>query len=160
MVPLTLDAVDLLLRVSAATVGAQEVGANDGAYVRRILKRVGNKPPDPWCAAWVTDVGLCALGEAWPVERTASVARMVEWAKFHDCLLAPPTPAQPGDLFCLWFPSLKRHAHVGIVTAVNADGSILTREGNTNAEGGREGWCVAEKTRTLTSRDRLIRWAK
>ena len=45
-------------------------------------------------------------------------------------------------------------------SGLNADGSIVTYEGNTSGAGEREGWMVASKTRTLGRRDRLIRWVE
>lgn len=161
MNPVTLAPVDLVLRVASATEGACEVGANAGPYVERVLKRTGNAKGDPWCAAYVTDVGLAALGTAWPVKKSASVQAICEWAAAKGCrLVATKAAAQPGDLFALWFPKLGRWAHIGFVTSVNPDGSIQTIEGNTNADGSREGWLVARKRRTLTSKDRLVRWTE
>ena len=153
---------ELVLRVARATVGAceQPPNSNAGPFVERVLRTTGNKAGDPWCAAWVTMIGVTALGEAWPVKKTASVQQMAEWAEKARCrFVAAKSPAQVGDLFCLYYPKLKRWAHVGIVTAVEKDGkTIKTVEGNTSGSGSREGWLVAEKTRTLTEADRLIRW--
>ncbi|UOF79577.1 chap domain [Caudoviricetes sp.] len=105
-------------------------------------------------------IGVTALGDAWPVKKTASVQQMCEWAEQARCrYVAAKSPAQVGDLFCLYYPKLKRWAHVGIITAVEANGkTVRTIEGNTSGSGSREGWLVAEKTRTLTEADRLIRW--
>ncbi len=157
---MNIEPVDLLLRVASATLGASEVPANTntGPYVERVLQATHTPKGNPWCAAWVTDVGTHALGEAWPVLRTASVQQMAEWAESKGVRYT----AKPrmGDLFCLWFPTLGRYAHVGIVASVNADGSIVTYEGNTSGAGEREGWLVASKTRKLGRRDRLIRWVE
>ncbi len=156
---ISLSPVDLLLRVSAASVGACESppNTNAGPYVERVLKRTGNTRGDPWCASQVTDWGVLALGAAWPVQRTASVSLMADWARKAGCLM-PSTAPEPGDLFVLWYPSKQRFAHVGLVIGVNADGTIATREGNSNNAGSRDGWLVVEKTRRLSERDRLIRW--
>ena len=159
----TLSPVELVLRVSAATVGASEhpPNTNAGPYVERVQRSTGNKKGDPWCASWVTDIGTIALGKAWPVRRTASCALMGEWAAKAKCRYVPTkTPAAIGDLFLLFYPSLKRFAHVGLVIGVEADGkTIYTREANTSGGGSREGWLVAERKRVLTDKDRLIRWA-
>lgn len=157
---ITLSPVELLLRVSAASVGASEhpPNTNAGPYVERVQKRTGNRKGDAWCASQVTDWGMIALGAAWPVKRTARVQEMVDWAIGRGCLLDGPPVA--GDLFVIWFPSLKRYAHVGLVTAVDADGSFSTREGNTSGAGSREGWMVADRTRSLGPKDRVIRWTQ
>lgn len=161
MTLISLSPVELLLRVSAASVGACESppNTNAGPYVERVLKRTGNKKGDPWCAAQVTDWGVLALGDAWPVKRSASVQQIADWALTAKCrVIATKVPALPGDLFVLWFSKLNRFAHIGLVTGVNADGSVKTREGNTSGAGSREGWLVADRTRKLTDADRLIRW--
>jgi hypothetical protein len=151
--------VDLVLRVASATLGASEVppNTNTGPYVERVLAGTHTPKGNPWCAAWVTDVGTHALGERWPVLRTASVQQMAEWAESKG--IRYTAKPQIGDLFCLWFPKLNRFAHVGIVAAVQTDGQIVTVEGNTSGAGEREGWMVASKLRKLGRQDRLIRWA-
>lgn len=161
---ISLTPVDLVLRVASATVGACESPphTNAGPYVERVLKRTGLGAGYPWCAAYVTDVGVCALGKDWPVIRSASVVQLCDWAAKANCrYVATKTPAKPGDLFCLWYPKLNRWAHVGMVTGVEPDGKTCrTVEGNTSGAGSREGWVVAERTRVLGPRDRLIRWTE
>lgn len=159
----TLSPVELVLRVARATLGAGESppNTNRGPFVAACLKTTGLPEGHPWCAAFTTHIGLSALGAAWPVLKSASVQQQAEWAAKQKCrLVAAKTPAQPGDLFCLWYPSLKRYAHIGFVGDVAADGkTVTTVEGNTSGSGSREGWLVASKTRVLTEKDRLIRWA-
>jgi hypothetical protein len=156
--------VDLVLRVASATVGACESppNTNRGPFVARCLKTTGLGEGHPWCAAWTTMVGIAALGDAWPVLKSASVQQQAEWAQTKGVrLMATKTPALPGDLFCLWYPKLGRWAHIGLVKSVAKDGKTIgTVEGNTSGSGSREGWLVAEKTRVLTSKDRLIRWSE
>ena len=166
---LQITPVEMVLRVASATVGASEVppNTNTGLYVERVLARTRTPKGNPWCASWVSDVGAIALGAEWPVVLTASVQAMCDWARDKGCrYVATKVPPLPGDLFALWFPSLKRYAHVGIVWSVNADGTVQSLEGNTSQPGDnnpatqREGWCVAQRIRTLTDRDRLIRWTE
>ena len=160
---MTIDPIDLVLRVAQATLGAGESppGTNAGPYVERVLKRVGFGKGAPWCAAWVSDVGALALGPQWPVKPSASVVAICEWAKGAGCRLeATKTPARRGDLFALWYPKLGRFAHIGLVLRVDPDGrTVETLEGNTSGAGERDGWLVWSKTRTLTRKDCLIRWA-
>ena len=159
---ISLSPVDLVLKVAAATVGACESppNTNAGPYVKRVLASTGLPEGHPWCAAWTTDVGVIALGAAWPVLKSASVQQQCEWAAKAQCrYVATKTPAKPGDLFCLWYPKLNRWAHIGLVVSVAKDGKTCeTLEGNTSGNGSREGWMVARKTRVLGPRDRLIRW--
>lgn len=166
---IALSPVELLLRVSQAAVGAgeQPPNTNRGPYVKRVLARTGLKDGHPWCAAVVTDWGVCALGDAWPVVRSASVVAMAEWAQRAKCRYVPGLVGdgvpQVGDLYVLHYPTLKRFAHVGLVISVNGL-RIGVRDGNTSDPHDtdparqREGWGVFEKMRTLTPADRLLRW--
>lgn len=156
--------VELVLKVAKATVGAGESPArtNRGPFVARCLKATGLPEGHPWCAAFTTMVGVEALGDAWPVVKSASVQQQCEWAaKKGVRLIATKAKAEPGDLFALWYGKPHhRWAHIGFVVSVAKDGkTIETVEGNTSGAGEREGWMVAEKTRILTSKDRLIRWS-
>lgn len=156
--------VELVLKIASATEGAGEnpPNSNSGPFVERCLKVTGLGPGHPWCAAFTTMVGVTALGEQWPVLKSASVQQQAEWAERAKCrLVAVKAPALPGDLFCLWYPKLGRWAHVGFVVSVAKDGKTITSiEGNTSGSGSREGWMVARKTRVLTTKDRLIRWTE
>ena len=154
--------VALVIKVALATEGAGESPprSNKGPFVARCLKTTGLPEGHPWCAAWTTMVGVTALGEQWPVLKSASVQQQCEWAaKENVRLVATKVPAEHGDLFALWYPKLNRWAHIGFVVNVAKDGkTIETIEGNTSGAGERDGWMVARKTRVLTSKDRLIRW--
>jgi hypothetical protein len=164
---ITIDATELVLRVARATIDAQEIGVNNGAFVRRVQAYTGNKPPDAWCASFTTMCGVVALGDQWAVRKSGRVQHQCEWAQARGVrFVGRRAPAQPGDLFALWFASLGRWAHIGFVDTVAADGyTITTIEGNTSDPKNRdpardrEGWLVATKTRRLTENDRLIRWA-
>ena len=124
------------------------------------LEQVGVPAALPWCAAFVWNVGRQALGTArWPLPRTASCVALWTWA----AKLSTPLTSTPaaGDVFLLWESGLTpaRFGHTGFVTAVNADGSIATIEGNTNPGGSRDGYGVFERSRRPAAADRFIRWA-
>lgn len=150
-------AVDLLLRVASATEGATEIGNNAGPYVTRVLKRTGLSAGNPWCAAWIADVGRIAFDSRWPLPLTASCWQLGDFAYRKGALAETP---EVGDVFLLHYPSLNRFAHTGLVTEVLPDGRIRTLEGNTNDGGSREGWGVFRRTRTPGARDRFIRWTQ
>ena len=166
---ITLTPVELLLRVSAASVGAIEYppNSNAGPYVQRVLKRTGLGKGYAWCSAQVTDWGVLALGDAWPVKRSASVQTIVDWARQARCWYPAGSVGagvpQPGDLYAVWYPGKKRYAHIGIVVRLDKPMQVWVRDGNTsepgdtNPETQREGWGVFEKSRTLTHQDGLIR---
>lgn len=85
---------------------------------------------------------------------------MVEWAEAELLLRDEP---RMGDLAALFFPTLKRYAHVGIVRSLHA-GGFSTIEANTVPDGStgnqREGYGVFRRTRTLSPRWAFIRWVK
>ena len=119
----------------------------------------------PWCGSFVTAAGRQALGHLWPVPQTGTVQAMVDWAKskevwyeavdFMEDLVDP----EAGDLFCLYYPNLKRYGHVGIVIGVTTKG-ITTIEGNTNDGGSRTGFAVFERSRKFSDRMGFIKWIK
>lgn len=151
-----IDPVDLVLRVSAASIGATEVPANSnkGPYVERVLRLVGLEPGNPWCAAEVANAGVNALGDRWPVPRTGGCQLIYEWAKKKG--IVHETPAR-GDIFLVWHPELGRFAHTGLVAAIGA-GTVTTHEGNTSGAGSREGWLKAERQRAFGPKDVFARW--
>lgn len=157
--------VELVLRVAAGRVGASEVPAatNSGPYVERVLRRVGLPKGNPWCAAEVADVGAIALGGAWPLPLTGYCPTLFSWATKAAIVYDAPAV---GDVFLIWNAALGRFAHTGFVTAVNADGTCCTHEGNTSGSGTREGWMVSargrdgSKPRRFGQKDRFIRWAE
>ncbi len=166
---ITLSPVDLILKLASVCVGAGEhpPNTNSGPFVELCQKETGNAPPDAWCASWVTRVGREALGDQWPVKRSGRVQHVSDWARDQKCRYLPAHGAAAGDLFVVWYASFGRHAHIGFVESVNADGSFTSLEGNTTMPGDqdpetmREGWCVArKKNRKLGSKDRLIRWTE
>ena len=131
--------------------------SNRGRDIDYWIHEVGLEPAGayPWCAAFVSQVGRQAEGHRWPCPRTAGVAILAAWAATKANVLQT-TPAV-GDLFLLWSPTLKRFAHVGIVTLVNG-GQYETIEGNTNVSGGREGFGVFARMRSTDGASRFIRW--
>lgn len=161
---ITLPAVELVYRVAQATIGAIETGVNAGPYVERVQKRTGNKKGDAWCASYVIDVGVCALGGMFPVIRSGRVQVISDWAVKHNVRYKPTVKVDFMDLIVMYYPSLKRHAHIYWATSQLADGRVATIEGNTSdplnrdPAKEREGWLVAEKKRRLGPEDRIIKW--
>lgn len=149
--------VELLLKVSAASVGSSEVPANTnaGPFVERVLQTVGLSKGQPWCAAQVYDWGWLTMGTRWPLPKTGGCAVLGDFGEKKKVLY--PTP-EVGDVFLIWFAKLGRFAHTGIVRTVEDGMRCGTREGNTSGGGSREGWLVADRVRTFNEKDRFIRW--
>ena len=140
-----------VLEVAAAEDGVKEdpaVGQNRGArvdeYIRSTHLDPAANPPHgyPWCACfvyWCFEKAAEALGQTNPCWRTASV--VTHWDKTTGKKVSAEDVAKdrslvkPGMVFC---KTHDMHSHTGIVCQVTDDG-IVTVEGNTNAEGSREG---------------------
>jgi hypothetical protein len=152
-----LTPVELVLRVSAKSIGASEhpPNTNRGPYVERVQAVTGNGKGDPWCASEVADTGVIALGKLWPLPRTGGCQALANFAKAKKCRFLNP---EVGDVFLLWYPTLGRFAHTGFCVSKNPDGSWITHDGNTSGGGSREGWMKAIQTRRFKKEDRFIRW--
>ncbi len=159
---ITIDAVEIFLRVEAAKKGAAEVppGSNAGPYCDRILPPCGAKSGDPWCMADISDTGKLALAEQWPLPMTASCAEAAAFCEKHNALVVAP---QRGDLWFLWSDHFGRFAHVGVVLSVSPDKQhVLVQAGNTvrpNEPGDiRDGWLNWTRTEPIAPKDRFGRW--
>lgn len=122
---------------------------NGGPDVLFYLRYVGIKTPAPWCAAWVSYVfgqaGYTAPKTAWspglfPDQRSVREAR-------------------PGVVLGIYYTSLKRIAHCGIVEGVKNEW-IYSIEGNTNVNGSREGDGVYRRVRHVRSIHRFADWVE
>lgn len=136
----------------------QPPGSNRGQGVEAMQQLVSISPGSPWCAACVAWAGQSALGKKWPLPLTGGCAALGDFAKQKKVLM--PTP-QVGDVFLLYFPSLKRFGHTGFITG-QAEGSAWTTiEGNAadpSQPSSREGYGVFQRTRTFGASDRFIQW--
>ena len=111
----------------------------------------------PWCAAFVSQVGVQALGRSrWPMEQTAIAHRMFEWAEMRNLAIATP---HTGDIFCIWYESRQKYGHVGFVVRQVGHNRISTVEGNaSDLSGTREGYGVFRKERRFKPKDVFVRW--
>lgn len=120
-----------------AHVGFKEtLGPNSGPEINEWLRLVGLAPGNEWCAATAHAAHYYVsrdLGIVNPCPRTAGALRMWQLA---DVACRVVTPKR-GCILVLDHGHGK--GHVGIVTAVNADGTLSWASGNTNASGSRTG---------------------
>ena len=110
--------------------GAQEIGGNNrGPFVAKYLAPSGLRPPQPWCAAFIswclleatTKLGLPSL------PYFVSAREMFNWAKASGYLVVEPRPGSlvffsRGGLFS-W------KGHCGIVASVTPS-TVTVIEGN------------------------------
>lgn len=138
------------MEFARSTLGIREkTGKNDGEEVDQILKSVGLEGSKaPWCAAFVVWVGDSALGrDSNPYPRSAwspDFVRNPQWNRGDGRV---PLPA---STFGIYFSSLKRVGHTGLIEKVSGDFAI-TIEGNTNDGGSRDGDGVYRRRRVLDS---------
>jgi hypothetical protein len=140
-------------RAQLRTIYTQEIGVreksnkNDGVRVGEYLNYTGLNEGYAWCAAFVS----WAFGQAGFNEpRTA-------WSPslFPNKRIVK-TPQQ-GDVFGIYFSSLKRIAHAGFVDEWG-DKYVITVEGNTNDANSREGDGVYRKRRPISSIYQVSDW--
>ena len=146
-------------------VGLREVTMNKAPFIAEFWKftnyKEGMQNKEPWCCAATVAIIQIADKETDdfnlaipPV--TASTAELLKWVQNpkHGCINFTPddvlkgkfTP-RAGDIVH-YRPHL---SHVGLMGQdYNGDGFIRTLEGNTNADGSREGDGFYEKQRRLT----------
>ncbi len=127
-----------LIPIAEAELWVREAtGGNDGKRVEEYLNAVGLKKGDPYCAAFVS----------WVFKQAGYDAPRTGWspALFPTSRLVKA--AEPGNVFGIYFPALKRIGHCGLIAGVQGDW-IQTIEGNTDGSGGREGTAKLETAAT------------
>lgn len=150
-----MDPVEVVLRFAKSQLYVREIGPNRGQVVEEYQHTTGNSKGDPWCASFVSWCGKSALEADWPLVLSASCQALYEDAKKKGLVADHP---RKGDVFVLWFPSLGRYAHTGLVEAAVGK-SIVTIEGNSNPSGGREGYGCFRRKRAVDDGLRFIRWS-
>lgn len=139
-----------LLAIASGEIGVREAtGNNDGERVETYLKAVNLQRGQPWCAAFISWV---FMKEGYAQPRTA-------WSPFLFVERVKTKSIKPGNILGIWFPELKRIAHVGLVEKQEGDW-IVSIEGNTNIIGSREGDGVYRKRRLAKSIYAYADWIK
>jgi len=139
-----------LLGIANREVGVREwSGRNDGPRVEEYLSCVGLKRGAPYCAAFVS----------WVFMRAGYGAPRTGWSPAlfpADRLVGKPSP---GMVFGIYFKSLGRIAHCGLVEKVRGDW-VVTVEANTDPSGGRNGDGVYLRMRHKRSIYRYCNWLR
>jgi len=137
-----------LVQRAEQEIGVREkTGKNDGERVETYLRVVNLKKGAPWCAAYIS----------WLFAQEGLARPRTGWSPdlFPRSRLA--RSALPGNLIGIYFPELKRIAHVGLITGIDGD-YVLSIEGNTNVTGSREGDGVYRKRRHIKTIHRMADW--
>lgn len=140
-------------------VSEQPKGSNRGPEVDEYVKSVGLNPAGKfaWCAAfvfWCFKKAATELQVANPVVKTAGVLNHWNTTKAKriskGVALADPNLIKPGSVFIMKFAG--GTGHTGIVRRVDPiEKVVYTIEGNTNDDGSREGYEVAQRKRSISS---------
>lgn len=127
----------LILAIARSQLGIREAtGKNDGTAVEAYLSYTGNKKGTPWCASFIS----------WVYGKAGLAKPKTPWSPALFPKNRQTLKPLPADVFGIYFSSLKRIAHCGLVEA-NRGNWLQTIEGNTNANGFREGDGVYRKLR-------------
>lgn len=146
-----------VLKTAQKEIGVCEVppGSNRGPVVNDYLKRVGLRPGNPWCAAfvyWCFSLAAEKLNMRNPVVKTGGC--MVHWRRTQGVKILSvdavnePSIIKPGAIFIINRGGGK--GHTGIVTHTRG-GYIQTIEGNTNAGLSAEGGGVCMLWRKINT---------
>lgn len=138
---------EAIIEIARKEIGVRESGRNTGPRINEYLIYVGFRTAAPWCACFVSwchkEIGLEAPRSAW------SPALFPAGRLARDGL--------PGMVIGIYFPSMKRIAHVGLIERVQGS-FIYSIEGNTNVAGSREGDAVMRKIRHKRSIAKYADW--
>lgn len=135
-------------------VGVREAtGRNDGPEVEYFLASVDMQRGVAWCGAFAyaahVEAGIRPPGKA------SAYAWSPTW--FAVDRIVPTIRCEAGDVMGIYFPSLGRIAHVGIVERRTGD-VLTTIEGNTNDALSRDGDGVYRKRRKAGTIKATARW--
>lgn len=141
------------LEIAETQIGVRETGRNRGPEVDEYIRAAGldlEGGDYPWCEAfiqWCYRHAAKDLGVENTLPRTASVVRL--WTRSPS--RAKSQEPTPGAIFCLAVPGSSR-GHAGFVVDVQWPAwRIITIEGNSNDDGGREGVAVVKRSRDLST---------
>lgn len=147
-----MDPYQELINTAAAFIGVHEEGGNNhGEWVEEFQKAVDGKANgESWCAAMVS---YCVKWTNYVVSGESKL-RLAE----HCLTMWNWNPSAQRDypqagFLVVWQHGTSSNGHIGIVEAVNGDGTITTIEGNTSPSQGveRDGDGVYRKIRMLNS---------
>jgi hypothetical protein len=132
------DAVrEKILVIARSQIGVREAtGNNDGARVETYLSVTKLKKGNPWCASFIS----------WTFKIAGFAAPRTAWSPSLFPLAKQTINPHIADVLGIYSLELKRIAHCGLVERIEHNW-LITVEGNTNINGGREGDGVYRKRR-------------
>lgn len=142
-------------------------GSNRGPRVDDYQRATWLKPKDwgPWCASFVCFVVHEAMkegqerGAKYTFKRplTARAFDLARWSRQQDA--STQTKSDPGRDIARGDIVIFNFSHTGFALGPpDKSGHVLCIEGNTNPEGGREGWGVFQRRRPISTIATRIRF--
>ena len=142
-------------------IGQEEIRGNKGfkdIEFNRLMDAVGHEKGQAWCAYFAELVWKEAY-QNWDatlfsrLDKLFSASAVTTFRNFHKTKdFTTPRKPSPGCL-AIWqkYKDGKAHwsGHIGVVDTVNKNISFTCIEGNTNEDGGREGYMVGKKNRII-----------
>lgn len=146
---------DKVIEEANSKVGLQEKprGSNDGPELRAYLKDTGFEPGQPWCLYFLEAVISKAFAKAnhppANLLKTGGTMALLEWAKSHKKTILGTEGLSTGSIGLVHGGDITHVHHAVIITGEdpNNPNNFLTVEGNTNPQGGFEGYIVAKRSR-------------
>lgn len=133
---------DSLAKIYRSYIGTVEAtGKNDGKQVNQFQAATGNKTGDAWCASFVAfclkKIGITITGNGMAASWFGKTVTV--WSRDKNGIgTFNQMAAVRGNTGGLYFPKLKRIAHIFFIDNVKGD-KVITVEGNTNNQLSREG---------------------
>lgn len=139
--------------VDVLHVEEQPIGSNSGPDVDRYLRSCGLNPGQPWCAAMYT----CMLSDSGVSHDQLSfgAASTHEW-KNHAIAKGWVLPKPVRGCVGIIIESASAGHLILVTDEKTHPGRVLTLEGNTNTDGGREGYMGARHNRDVDQIDTWI----
>lgn len=135
-----------ILKIAQAEIGVKESPANSNnvKYNTWYYGKSVNGSKYPWCAVWVSYV--FAQVDSSLIKKSASCMDIGNWFKQNGRFKT--NNPQVGDVVFFKYNTNSRWTnHIGIIEKVNADGSIVTIEGNTSDSSNDNGGSVMRRIR-------------
>lgn len=154
-----------LISIARGEIGIRETSKNQGPGIAKYWPTTsypqGYNNREPWCAAFmcwcIKQAGLFSEEHRPKSAAAYKLGGFEAWARgvYPSAVLTMrPSSIKTGDIVIFSF------SHIGIATSdSDSNGSFRTIEGNTNAQGSRDGNGVWEKTRNIASLRSSIRIA-